>query len=98
MPINGRFTKASTDKIKRDVPKKGGVYELKAFGEHVYIGKADNLQRRILEHYSSSNIAGYRYETAGLFSSPKGLEDKHLTKSEERHGRLPKWNNNDTRN
>jgi len=97
MPIDGRFTNASVEKIKNRVPEKGGVYELKSFGDHVYIGKADNLQRRLLEHYRKKNPNGFRYKKAGFLQSPKKLEDKHLRKYIDRHGELPRWNSNDTR-
>lgn len=97
MPISGRFTKATEQKIKNEVPTKSGVYELKSFGNHVYTGKASNLRRRLLEHYRKKDPNGFRYETVGFFGSAKRLEDEHLTKYEKRHGKLPPWNSNDTR-
>lgn len=97
MPINGRFAKATGENIKEQVPEKSGVYELKSFGNFVYIGKANNLQRRILEHNRKKDPNGFRYETAGLFKSAKSLEDKHLDRYEEKNGKLPPWNTADTR-
>jgi predicted GIY-YIG superfamily endonuclease len=97
MPIDGRFATAKVERIKDLAPEKGGVYELKSFGELVYIGKADNLQRRILEHNREKDPNGFRYDTAGIFKSPKKLEDKHLSRYEEKNGKLPPWNTADTR-
>ena len=98
MPIpNKNWAKANRSYVKRNVPEKKGIYELQSGGYLVYIGKAKNLRRRILEHLREKNPAKYRYKTAGLLSSHHKMEDKHLDRFEEKHGRLPAWNKNDTR-
>jgi GIY-YIG catalytic domain. len=79
------------------VPESGGVYELKSFGNLVYIGMAKNLRRRLLEHYRDKNPNGFRYKKAGFFGSPKKMEDKHLTQYGSTDGELPPWNTDDTR-
>lgn len=83
--------------IKGNVPEKSGVYELKNFGRFVYIGKAKNLKRRLLVHLNDKDPNYYRYETTSWLQSAKSLEDKHLTRYEDKYGRLPRWNSNDTR-
>lgn len=98
MPIGKKWSTATASHVKRNVPERGGVYELKSFGELVYIGKASNLRSRPLEHLRARNPNGYRFEVAsGLFTSPKRLENKHLDGYENRHGGLPQWNQRDTR-
>jgi hypothetical protein len=99
MPIqNKRWSTATKDHVRDIVPERPGVYELKCFGKLVYIGKADNLRRRMLEHLNTKNPNKFRYETVtGWFSSPKGREDELLDRYEEKQGKLPPWNKNDTR-
>lgn len=99
MPIqNKRWSNATKDHITDTVPEKSGVYELRSFGNLVYIGKADNLRRRLLEHLNSKDPNKFRYETVtGFFSSAKSREDELLSRYEEKHGKLPPWNSNDTR-
>lgn len=98
MPIGKKWSKATASHIKKNVPEKGGVYELRSFGELVYIGKASNLRNRLLLHNRDRSPNYYRYTVArGWFTSPKDYEDKHLTQYERKHGKLPRWNKNDTR-
>ena len=97
MPISKRFSSASREKIKQDVPENGGIYELKSFGDLVYIGKAQNLRTRLLEHYRKRNPNKFRYKKAGFLQSPKSLEDKHLTQYGNSDDELPPWNEKDTR-
>jgi len=97
MPISKRFSTASKGHIKNNAPTSSGIYELKCFGKLVYIGRASNLQRRLLEHLSERDPNGYRFKKTSFLQRPKSLEDKHLTRYEEKHGSLPPWNNNDTR-
>lgn len=97
MPIGKNWSKANKSHIKENAPSKSGVYELKCFGELKYIGHANDIQRRLLEHLSEKDPNYYRFETAGWLSSSKKMEDKHLTRYERKHGSLPAWNNNDTR-
>lgn len=97
MPISKRFSSASKEKIRNSVPEKKGIYELKSFGKLVYIGKAKNLRTRLLSHYRDRKPNKFRYKKAGWLSSRKKMEDKHLTQYEEKHGELPPWNTDDTR-
>ncbi len=97
MPIGKKYSTASEEKIKKDVPESGGVYELGSFGDTVYIGKANNLRRRLLEHYREKNPNKFRYKKTGFFSSPKRMEDKHLTRYGDTDDELPPWNSDDTR-
>ena len=79
MPIPKKWSRATKDQIVRTVPEKGGVYELKAFGELVYIEKADhNLRGRLLDHVRERDPNSFRFETAGFFQSPSRMERKHL--------------------
>jgi excinuclease UvrABC nuclease subunit len=62
--------------VKSNAPAKGGVYELKSFGNLVYIGKASNLRRRLLEHLNERNPNYFRFKKAGFFKRPSSMEKK----------------------
>lgn len=99
MPLGKRWSRATGSHVQSNVPEKGGIYELKSFGELVYIGKAKrDLRGRLMDHLRNRDPNYYRYEVvSGFFNSPKKEEDNHLTRFEQKHGQLPKWNNRDTR-
>lgn len=98
MPIKKKWSRATKEQVVNSVPEKGGVYELKAFGELVYIGKADsNLRSRLLDHVRQRSPNGFRFETAGFFSSPSRMERKHLTAYGSTDTELPSWNNRNPR-
>lgn len=92
MPISKKWSKAKENSVRRNVPERGGVYELKAFGKLVYIGRASNLRSRLLTHLRKRNPNYYRYETAGFFSSPSSLESKHLEAYGSTKSEMPPWN------
>jgi len=98
MPVSKNWSRASDAHIKANVPSKGGIYELKAFGELVYIGQASNLQRRLIEHLNERNPNYYRYDTAGFLTSPSSMEKQHLTSYGSTEAETPPWNNRDPRN
>lgn len=97
MPISKKWSKATKHRIQSNVPDSSGVYELKAFGELVYVGKASNLQNRLLEHLRSRDPNYYRYETAGFLQSPSKMEQNHLTTYGNSQQEMPPWNNRDPR-
>lgn len=97
MPISKKWSRANNATIKRNVPSKAGVYELKAFGQVVYIGRASNLKTRLLQHLRERNPNYYRYETAGFFQSPRRMEAAHLTQYGRTRAVMPPWNNRDPR-
>lgn len=92
MPIAKKWSRATPGNIESHAPMSSGVYELKAFGKLVYVGRASNLQHRLLEHLNQRNPNYYRYETAGLFQRPSSMEAEHLEVYESKHGKLPPWN------
>lgn len=97
MPISKKWSTASKSHIQNNAPESKGIYELKCFGELVYVGRAKNIRRRLLEHLNNRDPNYYRFKKAGFLSSYKRMEDDHLTQYEEKHGSLPPWNANDTR-
>jgi len=97
MPVSKKWSQATRAHIKRNVPEKKGIYELKCFGELKYIGKAKNLQRRLLEHNSDRDPNYYRFKKAGWLTSHSRLEDKHFTQYGSTDEEIPPWNKNDTR-
>lgn len=96
MPISKKWSKATAQNIRSNVPESGGVYELKAFGELVYIGKSKNLQSRLLEHLRSRDPNYYRYKKSGFLQSPSSMEQNQLDAYSTTE--IPPWNDRDPRN
>lgn len=96
MPLGTPWRTARRSDIEADVPARPGVYELKAFGELVYIGRADDLRTAIAEHVASKRPNGYRYDTATLLVTPRTLQRYHLERYEDRHGERPPWNRSES--
>lgn len=97
MPVSKKWSPATRAHIKANAPTSSGVYELKSFGELVYIGRARNLQSRLLEHLNQRNPNYYRFETAGFFSSAASMETEHLDSYGYTKSAMPKWNQRDPR-
>lgn len=97
MPIGKKWSRASAQHVKSYAPTSGGVYELKAFGELVYIGKANNLRRRLLEHLNERSPNYYRFQKSSFLQSPSRLEKKHLAAYGSSDTEMPAWNNRDPR-
>lgn len=92
MPIAKRWSRATESNILSNVPPEKGVYELKSFGEIVYVGRTDDLQRRLLSHLTDRNPNYFRYEAVGFQSSAETLEQEHYERAAESLGRAPQWN------
>lgn len=92
MPIGKKFSPANEQHIKENAPASKGVYELKSFGEVVYIGSSSDLRERLLTHLQSRNPNGYRYETLGILKSPTSAERDHYDRHIDKHGEEPTWN------
>lgn len=102
MPIAKRWSPSEEEHIKQNVPDTSGIYELWSFGELVYIGTSENLRQRLHTHEKEKDPNQYRFKevSRGWFGFGKGhikAENDHLTRFEEKHDRLPKWNKADTR-
>lgn len=97
MPIGKKWSTASLSNVQTNVPQKGGVYELKNFGELIYIGRASDLQGRLMDHLNQRNPNKYRFKTAGFLKSPSRLEENHLTTYGSTKAETPPWNNRDPR-
>ena len=96
--IPKKWSTASKDHIEDVVPAQSGVYELKCFGEIVYIGGSSNLQRRLLEHLNDRDPNKYRYETVtGFFSSWADREKELFNEYEDEYTGTPPWNDEDPR-
>lgn len=97
MPIGKKWSQATAQHVKSNAPTESGIYELKAFGELVYIGKASNLRRRLYEHLNKRSPNFYRYETAGFLTSARSMEKDHLNRYGTTTTELPHWNDRDPR-
>jgi predicted GIY-YIG superfamily endonuclease len=97
VPISKNWSRASTRHIEENAPTEGGVYELKTFGKLVYVGKASNLQRRLLTHLNERNPNYYRYKKAGFLQRPGSMEKEHLTAYGATDAEIPPWNDHDPR-
>lgn len=95
MPIAKRWSRATKSSILSKVPEKRGIYELKSFGEVVYVGRTNNLRRRLLSHLTDRNPNYYRYEDLGFDTDGESLEREHYERLVERLGRPPRWNDGD---
>jgi excinuclease UvrABC nuclease subunit len=92
MPISKNWSRASIPHVKKHAPSKSGIYELKSFGELVYIGSSENIQHRLLEHLNSRDPNYYRFQTGDFLSSYKRMEREHYDRFVEKYGRSPRWN------
>ncbi|WP_144900895.1 DUF7508 domain-containing protein [Halobellus captivus] len=92
MPISKNWSKATTNHIQSNAPNKKGIYELRSFGETVYIGSSKDLKNRLLTHLNERNPNYYRYQTVGFLTSPQKKERKHYDQHVEKTGSSPRWN------
>lgn len=92
MPIAKNWASATPSYIKENVPTRKGIYELQSGGHLVYIGKAENLRRRMLDHVAEKNPDKCRFKIAEIYPTPRRMESDELDTFEEKHGRLPSWN------
>lgn len=99
MPISKKWSTMKRSKIKRSAPTSGGLYELTSFGQQraLYIGKTDDLQRRLLEHLDDKRPNRFRFKKAGILQSPGSMEKKAFERYENKYGETPSWNTQDPR-
>jgi len=81
------------DRIEK-VPEESGVYQLDTATETIYIGRTDNLRRRLMEHLNSNDLCVkkatvFRYLVT---TSPERTEDALLKDYVKKHGKLPECN------
>lgn len=92
MPIHSSWRPASAEHVRLNVPHEAGVFEVKSFGNLVYIGKADDLKAALLALLEERSPNYYRIETPELLASVADLHERHLHRYEREHGGLPAWN------
>ncbi|MFT4890262.1 MAG: hypothetical protein ACI9YT_001176 [Halobacteriales archaeon] len=92
MPIHSSWRPASAEHVRLNVPQEAGVFELKSFGNLVYIGKADDLKAALLELLDERSPNYYRIETPELLASVDDLHERHLHRYQREHGGFPAWN------
>lgn len=97
MPISKKWSRATSRHVRENALPKSGVYELKAFGELVYVGHAKDLQERLLDHLRARNPKYYRYDTAGLFQRPSRMEQNHIEAYGRKGDEIPPSNKRDPR-
>lgn len=86
--------KSFTNSDVENVPQSSGVYRLDTVAETLYIGKTDNLRRRLMEHLNSDDTC---IKKATVFkymatTAPERTEDSLLKDYKKRHGKLPECN------
>lgn len=91
MPIRKTWTKFTPSTLRR-VPSRPGAYELADKNRHqIYVGKSENLNRRLREHHKSrANAIYFRYEVTPIFKYAKDLEAEHSIKYRKKHGKKPR--------
>ncbi|MEF8756978.1 MAG: hypothetical protein V5A33_01965 [Halobacteriales archaeon] len=92
MPIHSSWRPASAEHVRLNVPHDAGVFELKSFGNLVYIGKTDDLKAALLAILDERSPNYYRIETPELLASVDDLHEQHLHRYEREHGGYPAWN------
>jgi DNA polymerase III subunit epsilon len=74
------------------LPQEAGVYFLYQDGNLlVYIGKANSIRNRVVQHDKEKVFCGIEYELTH-YSRARTLEKELLSKYEEEHGQLPYYN------
>ena len=91
MPIKKRWSTLTADRIRRNVPERTGIYELRAGGDTVFIGRARNLRRELLTHLADEEADGFRYELVDFLGNPERRHRRHFDNYVRRHDRLPAW-------
>ena len=77
------------------VPQSEGVYQLFDSGKNpIYIGRSDDLRRRLTEHLNTSDtcIKSASYFTYEVSSRSISREQELLEEYKRNHGRLPRCN------
>jgi GIY-YIG catalytic domain-containing protein len=100
MPIQRRWTDLTEENVNR-VSRVWGTYELgNRLRNIIYIGRSDNLRRRLMEHLNSSDEC---IQKAFYFRFDDGCsgerqccyaERRELITYRDEHGRLPECNDN----
>lgn len=78
-----------------NVPEREGVYQLfDASQELTYIGRSDNLRRRLSEHLNTSDscIKNARYFVYEVTNRSEEKEQQMLAEYKRIHGRYPRCN------
>lgn len=91
MPIKKRWSETVVDRIRRNVPARTGVYELREDGELVYIGRARNLRNRLVAHAVDDGPDAYRYEIVDFLGNPEKRHRKHYDRFMEGRRTRPAW-------
>lgn len=92
MPLRARWRNATLEDVKERVPERAGVYELRCFGELVYIGSSKNLRRRLTRHVRDRCPNRYRYRTVWFWQNHVNRERAHYDAYVDAHGAPPAWN------
>jgi hypothetical protein len=94
LPIQKKWSELTSWNI-RQVPKRGGVYELgNRVKREIYIGRASNLRTRLEDHLNSEDdciqkASYFRYEVT---RSSKRREKELFDRFERKYRRLPDCN------
>jgi excinuclease UvrABC nuclease subunit len=84
-----------TPVIVHGAPENAGLYALWQDGEMIYVGRADSIRERLLDHLQgklSTCTRGATHYSWELSLRPVNREAEVLDAFRKRHGRLPRCN------
>lgn len=92
MPIQKRWSKASVDRVEERAPVGKGVYELKSFGELVFVGYSRFLRRDLARAVERQTPNYFRFQTVEFPAEARRVARRHYDRFVETEGEPPRWN------
>lgn len=92
MPIQKRWTKATVENVESRAPEGKGVYELKSFGELVFVGYSRFLRRDLAEVVSRQTPNYFRFQRIEYPEEARRVAARHFDRFVETNGTRPRWN------
>jgi len=92
MPIQKRWSKATVDRVEERAPVGKGVYELKSFGELVFVGHSRFLRRDLARVVERQTPNYFRVQSVEFPTEARRAARRHYDRFVETEGRRPRWN------
>ena len=92
MPIQKRWSKATVDRVEQRAPVGKGVYELKSFGELVFVGYSRFLRRDLAGVVERQTPNYFRVQPVEFPAEARRVARRHYDRFVETEGRRPRWN------
>jgi hypothetical protein len=92
MPIQKRWSKATVENVRERAPAGKGVYELKSFGELVFVGYSRFLRDDLAEVVERQTPNYFRFQTVSFPAEARRVARRHYDRFVETNGSPPRWN------